>query len=74
MLTGRARKVRLSAMENQSEFFANKVMDLANLVAAGLFFGPFVAGKINWISVIIGFSFYVLSLMLGLHLTRRMRK
>jgi hypothetical protein len=58
-------------MEPQGEFFADKIMDLANLVAAALVFGPFVAGEIHWLGIALGVSFFCFATMLSYVLRRK---
>lgn len=46
-------------MQTNGEFYADKLMDLANLAAAALIFGQLVENRIVWWAVGIGFSFLI---------------
>ena len=54
-------------MLTRREFFADKLMDLANLVAAVLVFGQWLALQIQWNAFLIGFSFYGLCAVVSYH-------
>ena len=45
-------------MASHGEFFASKLMDLANLAAAVLIFGQWAAREIQWDAFLIGIAFY----------------
>lgn len=53
------------------ELIADKVMDLANLVAAALVFGQWLTRSIQFDAFLLGASFYVFSLVVSYHLSRR---
>jgi len=52
------------------EFWADKLMDLANLSIVVLVFGQFVTAEINWLAVAIGFGLYLAVAMIALILRR----
>ena len=52
------------------EFYADKLMDLANLVGATLVFGQLITGKIYWIPFVIGTSFFWSCLVISLWLRK----
>ena len=53
------------AMQNNGQFFADKLMDLANLGFAALVFGQFLGGNIRWEIVVAGFAFFYFCIMLS---------
>lgn len=56
-------------MTTQRGFFADKLMDLANLAVAVLVFGQWVAGQIQFDILLLGLSFYGLTAMVSYYLT-----
>ncbi len=45
-------------MTSYGEFYADKLMDLANLGAAALIFGQLAEGQTDWHSLVIGFTWF----------------
>jgi hypothetical protein len=60
-------------MGTHGEFFADKLMDLANLAAAALIFGQIVEGRIVWTVVGIGLSFFFSCVVISLLLRKGWR-
>ena len=56
--------VKRGNRKSDGEFWADKLMDLANLSAVVLIFGQFVTDKTRWIVVIGGIMLYVLILVI----------
>jgi len=54
----------------KGEFWADKLMDLANLSVVVLVFGQFVTNKITWPAVLMGIGLYILAVVLSLFLRR----
>jgi len=61
-------------MEAHGQFFADKLMDLANLVAAALIFGQLVGGQIVWRAVVVGILFFFGFSMISYLLREKARK
>ena len=61
-------------MQTNGEFFADKIMDLANLVFSTLVFGQLLTERIRWPGLIIGFSFFWLCVVLSYWLRKGRRK
>ena len=65
-----AREERMS----EGEFWADKLMDLANLSAAVLIFGQLVSSKIYWGSIILGVLLYFVFVIISNILRKRGKK
>jgi hypothetical protein len=55
---------------DEGEFWADKLMDLANLSAVVLVFGQLVTSTINWLTFGGGIVFYVVILIISKRLRR----
>lgn len=55
----------------EGKFWADKLMDLANLSAAVLIFGQLTARQIYWQGVILGLLIYIVIMLLSRQLIRR---
>lgn len=55
----------------EGEFWADKLMDLANLSAIVLVFGQFVSPKIDWQMAVFGVLLYVLFIIIAKKLRNR---
>jgi hypothetical protein len=58
-------------METQRGFFADKIMDLANLGMSALVFGQIVEGELQQIPLIFGLSLLFIFGMVSFFLTRK---
>lgn len=56
---------------NNGEFWADKIMDLANLAGAVLIFGQLVAAKLNLVGLISGVIIYVGAVIVADNFLRR---
>ncbi len=56
---------------SDGEFWADKLMDLANLSAIVLIFSQLVSINIYWISLIIGIIFYLLIVLTSYKLRKK---
>ena len=61
-------------METQGEFFADKLMDLANLAMAALVFVQLVGGQIQGRPFVIGFAFFSIAVVISFLLRRKEEK
>ena len=52
-------------MQTNGEFMADKLMDLANMVASALVFGQLINNEIVWWVVAIGVSFFCLCIVIS---------
>lgn len=57
-------------MESNGEFFADKLMDLANMGTAALVFGQILGNQIQWAALLLGFSFLIFSAVVSFFLRR----
>lgn len=62
---------RIKHYQSEGEFWADKLMDLANLSAIVLIFGQFVSDKIYWESVIAGVILYGAIAIIAKYLRRK---
>jgi len=58
----------MTFVKSQGEFFADKLMDLANLAAAALIFGQVLSEHAYPEALAIGFSFFVLCAIMSFKL------
>ncbi len=61
-------------MTSHGEFYADKVMDLANLAAAALIFGQVAEGHFSIRSLIIGFILFFFCLVLSYFLRKGIKR
>lgn len=57
--------------QTEGEFWADKLMDLANLSTVVLVFGQLVTPKIEWTVLGVGVVFYILLTIFSKYLRRR---
>lgn len=58
-------------MKSHGEFFADKLMDLANLAAAALIFGQMLNVRIYAEVRVLGFAFYLLCVVVSYEWNKR---
>lgn len=63
--------VLFAHMETWNDFLSDKLMDLANYVAAALIFGQLLADRIEWRAFIFGVAFLIASYMVSFCLRER---